>query len=528
MVTQRVGALNDRFLSRGRPLAMARLLWEIGEEGGEIVMLRSRLGLDSGQLSRMLRALEAEGLVSVTPSEVDGRIRVVRLTRKGLDERAVLDARSEDLAASMLDPLSPPERAELVSAMRAVERLITRSLVELREVDPASADAQRCLRAYAAELRRRAPDRGFDPSKGATAHPHEVRPPNGAFVVAYLHGEAIGCGAVKHQSGDVSDIKRMWVAESARGLGLGRRLLERLEGLARARGSTEAHIETADVLPEAIALYRSAGYVEVPPFNDEPFADRWLAKRLRATGPISVTRRGDGPEILLVHGGASPETTWSALAPLCARWTLASVRRRGYPPSPPPEGGRQDFEADAADLVALLDSRPHVVAHSYGVLGTLIAAAQRPEDVRSLTLIEPPLYRVVHDDPEVEALERIGDAVLIDGLDADPQTLREFLRVAGAPGVDDGPLPGAVASGVRRAHGGRLPGEARPDLDRIREAAVPTLVASGGHAPGLERICDALATILDADRLVAPGAGHFVAAAPGFADRLDEFLASAA
>jgi len=279
-VTQRVGALNDRFLDRDRPLAMSRLLWEIGTEGAEVVMLRARLGVDSGQMSRMLRGLEADGLVTVTPSDADGRVRVARLTGPGLAERAVLDARSDELAASILAPLDPTQRTELVSAMRTVARLLAASLVELREVDPESPDAQRCLRAYVAELNRRAPARGFDPRKGATAEPHEVRPPHGAFVVAYLRGEAIGCGAVKHQPGDVTDIKRMWLAESARGLGLGRRLLEHLERLARARGSTQAHIETSDVLPEAIALYRSAGYVEVAAFNDEPFADRWFTKPL--------------------------------------------------------------------------------------------------------------------------------------------------------------------------------------------------------------------------------------------------------
>ena len=161
-----------------------------------------------------------------------------------------------------------------------IERLIGTSLIEFRQVDPAGPDAQRCLRAYVAELNRRAPQRGFEPGKGATADPHEVRPPRGAFVVVYLRGEAIGCGAVKHQPDEVTDIKRMWVADSARGLGLGRRLLEHLERLAREHGSTEAHLETGDVLPEAIALYRSSGYVEVPPFNDEPYADRWFAKPL--------------------------------------------------------------------------------------------------------------------------------------------------------------------------------------------------------------------------------------------------------
>jgi pimeloyl-ACP methyl ester carboxylesterase len=212
---------------------------------------------------------------------------------------------------------------------------------------------------------------------------------------------------------------------------------------------------------------------------------------------------------------------------LAARWTLAFAHLRGYPPSPPQPDGRQDFEHDAADLAPLLGSRPHVVAHSYGVLGTLIAAARKPEHVRSLTLIEPPLFYLAPDDEEVAHLERMGNAVLVDGLDADGATLREFLRLAGAPNVDQGPLPDEVARGVRRAHGARLPGEARPALDILRDAEVPVLVASGGHATALERICDALATALHAQRVVAPGAGHFVAAAPGFTDRLEQFLTSA-
>jgi DNA-binding MarR family transcriptional regulator/GNAT superfamily N-acetyltransferase len=281
-VTQRVGALRDDFLSRSRPLATSRVLWEVGTEGGEVVMLRARLGVDSGQMSRMLRTLESDGLATVTPSEADGRVRVVRLTDKGLEERAILDRRSDELAASILDPLEQSQRTELVTAMRTVERLIATSLVEIRPIDPEAPDAQRCLRAYVGELNRRAPDRGFDPTQGSTAEPHEVRPPHGAFVVVYMRDEPIGCGAGKHHLGEVTDIKRMWVAESARGLGLGRRLLEHLEGLARQNGSREVRLETGDVLGEAIALYRSAGYVDVDPFNDEPFADRWFAKRLQA------------------------------------------------------------------------------------------------------------------------------------------------------------------------------------------------------------------------------------------------------
>jgi pimeloyl-ACP methyl ester carboxylesterase len=240
-----------------------------------------------------------------------------------------------------------------------------------------------------------------------------------------------------------------------------------------------------------------------------------------------VIREGQGPEVLLVHGGASAAATWSALAPLSERWTLAFAHRRGYPPSPPPLNGRQDFDVDAADLAQLLDGRPHVVAHSYGAVGALIAATRRPEQVRSLTLIEPPLAYLVPDDPEVARLKRMGEAVLTHGLDTDAPTLREFLKLAGAPGVDEGPLSDDVARGVRRAHGSRSPYEARPALDVLRDAGVPALVASGAHSAALERIHDALATALHAQRLIAPGAGHFVAAAPGFADRFEQFLISA-
>ncbi|MFD4632432.1 alpha/beta fold hydrolase [Streptomyces sp. NPDC058284] len=239
-------------------------------------------------------------------------------------------------------------------------------------------------------------------------------------------------------------------------------------------------------------------------------------------GEVVVVRTGSGPEVLLVHGGAGPRTTWGALSPLTDRWTLAHVHRRGYPPSPPPREG-QDFAVDALDLAPLLVGRPHVVAHSYGVLGALTAVADAPDGVRSLTLIEPPLTWLVPDDPEVARLQRIGDAVLTHGMDTDPVELREFLRLAGAP-VGDGPLPRDVVAGVRRAHGARLPGEARFSLDRVRRTGVPVLVASGGHAVALERICDALAVALGGERSVHPGAGHFVAAAPGFAERLDAFL----
>ena len=279
VVTERVGALSDRFLGRAMPLGEARVLWEIGLDGCEVRLLRSRLGLDSGYTSRLLRSLEAGGLVEVTASASDRRKRVARLTAAGRRERATLDERSDDLAHSLLAPLTSEQREQLVAAMLEVEKLLIAASVVIRPVDPEHVDAQYCLAEYVAELNRRS-TRRFDPSVGATALPHEVRPPAGAFFVAYLRDEAIGCGAVKHHADAPAEIKRMWLAPQARGLGLGRRLLETLEECALAGGAQVAHIETSDVLTEAISLYRSAGWVEVPAFNDEPFADHWFEKPL--------------------------------------------------------------------------------------------------------------------------------------------------------------------------------------------------------------------------------------------------------
>jgi DNA-binding MarR family transcriptional regulator len=278
-VTQRIGALDDDFLARGRPLGEARVLWEIGEEGCEVRALRSRLGLDSGHASRLLRSLETAGLVEVAPGREDRRARAARLTPVGRAERAELDRRSDELASSILEPLDSGQRERLVAAMHEVERLLTAALVDIREVDPSAPDARQCLRSYFAELERRS-RMPFDPNAGATAKPHEVRPPAGLFLVAYLRDAPIGCGAVKHFADGVSDIKRMWVAEPARGLGIGRRLLAELETRAGERGTRVVRLETSRLLTEAIALYLSAGYVEVPAFNDEPFADHWFEKRL--------------------------------------------------------------------------------------------------------------------------------------------------------------------------------------------------------------------------------------------------------
>jgi DNA-binding MarR family transcriptional regulator/GNAT superfamily N-acetyltransferase len=278
-VTQRVGALHDHFLSRRRALGEARVLWEIGDDGCELRVLRARLDLDSGYLSRILRALEADGLVTVGPSANDKRVREVRLTRAGKRERKLLDHRSDELASALLAPLDGEQRAELVRAMRSVERLLTTALVEVQPRDPLEPDAQYCLREYATELDRRFPT-GWDPTRSISADAPELLPPVGVLLVASLRGAPIGCGALKFHDGAPTEVKRMWVAPSARGLGVGRRLLRELEQYAAERGTRVLHLETNGSLAEAIAMYRSDGYVEVEPFNDEPYAHHWFEKHL--------------------------------------------------------------------------------------------------------------------------------------------------------------------------------------------------------------------------------------------------------
>ncbi len=278
-VTQRVGVLNDAFLARRRPLGQSRVLWEIGPDGCAVRQLRARLELDSGYLSRLLRSLEDAGLAAVEQSTSDGRVRTARLTVAGLAERDELDRRSDAAASSILRPLSNGQRTRLVAAMADVVQLLTASAVVVGVAEPRDPEARACMAAYVAELAQRF-DGGFDPDLSISAGDAELTPPAGLLLLATLHGEPVGIGALKLHGAAPAEIKRMWVARSARGLGVGRRLLIELEGCAAERGVRVVRLETNRSLEEAIGLYRSAGYREVPAFNDEAYAHHWFEKEL--------------------------------------------------------------------------------------------------------------------------------------------------------------------------------------------------------------------------------------------------------
>jgi DNA-binding MarR family transcriptional regulator/GNAT superfamily N-acetyltransferase len=287
LVTQRVGALQEAYLSRDRPLAEARLLWEVGEHGAEVRALRARLALDSGYLSRLLRSLEHAGLVEVRASDRDGRVRTVRLTAAGASEREELDRRSDALAASMLEPLTAGQRDRLLGAMDEVERLLLASMIEIAPEDPRTPAARWSIGEYFAELASRF-DGGFEPVRARPVADADLDPPAGVLLLAFLLGEPVGCGGLRFDGNGAAEIKRMWVAGSVRGLGLGRRMLAELERWAAVGGAGQVRLDTNRALTEAIALYRSSGYVEVAPFNDEPYAHLWFEKALGPLDPPTM------------------------------------------------------------------------------------------------------------------------------------------------------------------------------------------------------------------------------------------------
>lgn len=280
IVAERIGALDDRFLQRDRPMNESRLLWEIGSDGAQVRELRARLGIDSGYLSRVLRSLEKQGLVKTGVDRRDGRIRRASLTKAGLRERAELDRRSDALAVEILETLSKRQRSVLTAAMCQVERLLGASLVSFAIENPSSADATWCFEQYFAELANRF-EGGFDPRLSISADRDELSPPAGVLVVGRLRSRPVGCGALKFHKGQPAELKRMWLDPSVRGLGVGRRLLAELERHARNARVRTLRLETNRALVEAIDLYKRSGYVEVDAFNAEPYAHHWFEKRLR-------------------------------------------------------------------------------------------------------------------------------------------------------------------------------------------------------------------------------------------------------
>lgn len=144
---------------------------------------------------------------------------------------------------------------------------------------PQSPDARRLLADYLDDLERRLD--GWARAGYVDAASDELLPPAGALLLGYEDGEAVACGAVHVIAPGIAEVKRMFVAPRVRGRGLGRALLDALERTAIELGCNVARLDSTEPLAEAMAFYRSVGYVEIGDYNRNPNATTWLERRLR-------------------------------------------------------------------------------------------------------------------------------------------------------------------------------------------------------------------------------------------------------
>jgi DNA-binding MarR family transcriptional regulator/GNAT superfamily N-acetyltransferase len=276
-VTKEVGALDTSFLGRGRPLGAARVLNAIGMGREDVAEIREYLGLDSGLISRLLRSLEDEGLVRTTPHPDDGRRRVAILTEAGRREFDAYEELSNARASALLD--RSPRAEELLRAMDMVASALGRDRIAIEEVNPKGDYARYCLGEYYTELGCRF-EKGFDVSLSRDPDATDMFRPRGAFLVAMSDGLPIGCVGLKGTGGKLAEIKRLWICPTARGLGLGKRLMHAAEAVARELSVKTLRLDTNSALPEALKLYCTSGWVEIDRFNDDPYPDLFFEKDL--------------------------------------------------------------------------------------------------------------------------------------------------------------------------------------------------------------------------------------------------------
>lgn len=214
------------------------------------------------------------------------------------------------------------------------------------------------------------------------------------------------------------------------------------------------------------------------------------------------------PRLLLVHGSVvNADLTWAAQRPLAERFELVAPNRRGFPPGP--DVHRVDFEDEAAWLERWLEPGTHVVGHSYGGVVALLAAARRPELVRSLTVVEPPAFRIARGRDGVDDYVARGQAIWDAGPREPEAFLRTFLRWVGAP-EPPGTLSPGLLQGARTLRVERLPWEAEIPLESLAAGGFPVLAVSGDHERAYEEVCDVLGERAGAERVVLRGAGHSV------------------
>jgi len=247
---------------------------------------------------------------------------------------------------------------------------------------------------------------------------------------------------------------------------------------------------------------------------------------------LNVTTWGTGDPAVLVHGSfGRGEATWKEQRPLAESHRLLLVDRRGFGGSP--SAGSVDFDLDADDVASLLEQDAHLVGHSYGGVVSLLAAARRPEAVRSLTVIEPPALGLVRGDA---IAEQFIDAVqAARGQATDPSDYRVRFLSAFGLSAERAELTGADLEGARSSWHERLPWEAQiplADLRRVRTLVVrgdwrdtPPRARELGRA-ALHAVCDVLERELGAASATLPAAHNPQLLGPPFNDCVRSFWES--
>jgi DNA-binding MarR family transcriptional regulator/GNAT superfamily N-acetyltransferase len=270
--TRRIGVLQDDYLGSSFPLPQARVLYELGERGectaGE---LRAELDLDAGYLSRLVAGLQRQGLVSIERAPDDRRRRRLLLTPKGRKAYATLDASSRRAMGEMLAPLAAPHREKLVQAMHTVQSVLEPRVLEPREKSVA-------LRSH------RPGDVGWVISRHGKVYDDEygwglgfealVAGIGARFLqqfdakrercwIAELDGEPVGSVFVVRRSPSVAKLRLLLVEPHARGLGIGKRLVQACIDFSRRAGYRKLVLWTQANLTAARSIYAAAGFRKV-------------------------------------------------------------------------------------------------------------------------------------------------------------------------------------------------------------------------------------------------------------------------
>jgi pimeloyl-ACP methyl ester carboxylesterase len=243
---------------------------------------------------------------------------------------------------------------------------------------------------------------------------------------------------------------------------------------------------------------------------------------------LEIERLGRGPPVLFIHGTVvGARSTWRKQRTLAERWRLIIPNRPGFGQSP--RLARNDFEVEAPLFAELLGDGAHLVGHSYGAVIALLAAARRPEAVRSLTVSEPGALRIAAGTRVVDEMIANGERLYRKGVAIPNEAfLRLFRFGAGSARETPGELPEELVRGVELLKRERPSWEAEIPVERLAAADFPVLVLSGGHSEAFEAVCGALAEAVSAERAVITGRGHTVpATGPPYNERLEAFLRAA-